>query len=106
MCDEKVMPKGTDALVVALCADYFRRKRLIERKTASYTVIMECRYLNYRILDAAASVVGTAYAERFIREIGERRGYDPSGDIYMSEIYYKRKKREVKLAIAKRLSIF
>ena len=106
MCDEKVMPKGTDALVVALCADYFRRKRLIEHRTASHTVIMECRYLNYRIFDAAASVVGTGYAERFIRDIGECEGYGRGEDIYMSETVYKIRKGEVKRAIAKRLSLF
>ena len=105
MYDEKLMPAATDRLVVALCADYFRRKRLIERKQATYTVIMECRYLNYRIFDAACSVVGSALAETFIREIGEATGYSESAVSELSESAYKRKKREVKCAIAKRLSL-
>ena len=106
MSDEKVMPKDTDRLVVALCADYFRRKRLIERRTATYTVIMECRYLNYRIFDAAASIVDIETAELFIREIGEETGYAKSAVINMSESVYKLRKKEVKRAIAKRLSLF
>ena len=106
MYDERVMPKDADRLVVALCADYFRRKRLIERRSATYTVIMECRYLNYRILDAACSVVGSGDAECFIREIGEGVGYAKSLVSEMSETTYKKKKMEVKRAIAKRLSLF
>ena len=106
MVDEKIMPKATDKLIVALCADYFRRKRLVDRKLASYTVIMECRYLNYRILDAACSIVGCNNAEKFIREIGEGIGYAESCMEEISESVYKEKKREVKWAIARRLSLY
>jgi hypothetical protein len=106
MYDEKLMPRDTDKLVVALCADYFRRKRMIDRRLAPYNVIMECRYLNYRILDAACSIVGVENAEKIIREIGERKGYADSKVEGMSELTYKRKKKEVKRAIARRLSLF
>ena len=105
MYDEEVISSNTDKLIVALCADYFRRKRLIDRKLAPYNVIMECRYLNYRILDAACSVVGAQNAERMIREIGGRVGYVDSALDGMSETTYKIKKKEVKRAIAKRLSL-
>lgn len=105
MYDEKVMPKAVDRLVVALCADYFRRKRLIERGGAPYTVIMECRYLNYRIFDAAFQIVG-GNAEPFIRDIGEGVGYASSSITGLSESTYKKWKGEVKRSIAKRLSLF
>ena len=106
MYDEKMIPKVTDRLVVALCADYFRRKQLIDKRQSTYTVIMECRYLNYRILDAACEIVGTKNAETIIREIGENTGYAASELDGMSETTYKVKKKEVKLAIARRLSLF
>ena len=106
MYDEKVMPQAVDRLVVALCADYFRRKRIVERGGAPYTVIMECRYLNYRILDAACQIVDASDAESFIREIGEGVGYADSIISRLSESTYKIKKKEVKRSIAKRLSLF
>lgn len=105
MYDEKVMPKAVDRLVVALCADYFRRKRLIERGGAPYTVIMECRYLNYRIYDAAFQIVG-GNAEPFIRDIGDGVGYASSGIVGISESTYKKRKAEVKRSIARRLALF
>ena len=103
---DKKMSKTTEGLVVALCADFGRRKRLIERKSAPYSVIMECRFLNYRMLDAAIQVAGERDAEIFIRDIGEGKGY-ASTDLYiLSERVYKDRKAEVKIGIAKRLLLF
>lgn len=106
MYDKAVMQRTLDDLVVTLCADYFRRKRLIERRAATYSVIMECRFLNYRILDAASQIAGERDAEVFIREIGEGVGYANSALDTMSERTYKERKLEVKRAIARRLSLF
>lgn len=100
---KEVMPKEVDGIVVALCADYFRRKKLIENRDAGYSVIMECRFLNYRILDAARQVAGDVEAEIYIRDIGGRTGYTKSKLNRLSEGNYKEKKAAVKIAIAKRL---
>ena len=105
MRNGQIMTSTVDALVVALCADFARRKRILERKTSSYPVIMECRFLNYRMLDAAAEIVGESLAEVFIREIGERVGYSSTNLTHLSESVYKARKIEVKEAIAKRLCL-
>lgn len=88
-----------DDLVVALCRDFERR----ERRCDNRRVAMEHKYINTRMSDAAAEIVGTRYAEMMIREIGNRIGYAASEIEDFSESTYKRKKAEVKLAIARKL---
>ncbi len=88
-----------DGLVVALCRDFERRTRRQDNRR----VAMEHKYINTRMLDAAGEVMGSRYAETMIREIGERVGYAASGIEDVSESTYKRKKAEVKLAIARKL---
>ncbi len=93
-----------DSLVVALCADYFRRQDAIEGHASSRRVDMEYRYLNFLMLDAAAEIAGEMEATTFIEEIGQRIGY-ASSSIYLSENAYKVRKQEVKLGIARKLHL-
>ena len=88
-----------DDLVVALCRDYARR----ERRCDNRRVGMEHKYINTRMREAASEVIGSRYAEMMIGEIGDRIGYAASGMEDLSESTYKRKKAEVKLAIARKL---
>lgn len=103
MYSEEVMPKGLENLVVGLCADYGRRGQIIKRRSATYGVIMQCRFLNYKIYNAACQIAGDADAEVFIREIGERVGYSRSKLSKLSEIDYKKRKAAIKRNIAKEL---
>lgn len=105
MHNERVINREIDCIVTALCADYRRRAEVISQRSAPYNVIMEYRFLNYRILSAAVEVVGSRDALCFIEEIGNRTGYCSSNQILLSERSYKRRKREVRLNIAKRLSL-
>ena len=91
-----------DKLVIALCADYFRRREFILERKASKRVLMEYSYINSKMLDASARVVGDVYAEIFIKEIGERIGYAKSAT-YLSETVYKARKEEVKISILKEI---
>ena len=94
-----------DELVRALCFDYARRARAISERSVSHRTDTEFRYYNFKIFDAAAEVVGEAYAEIYIKEIGERCGYAKS-DIYpVSEVTYKQRKRFVMDNIAKKLHL-
>ena len=90
-----------DQLVVAHCADYSRRKAQIERGGMSQRTVMELRYLNFRMLDAAAELVGEDDAEVYIEEIGMRRGYASTKIEDISESTYKIKKQKIKLALAR-----
>ena len=64
--DIGVLPRDVDTAVRALCADYSRRSEVIKDRSASYRVIMEYRYLNYRIYTAACEAVGEDDALGFI----------------------------------------
>ena len=92
-----------DNLIAALCLDYFRRQKMIESRSAPKRVDTEFRYLNFKMFDAAAEIVGEADAEWYIREIGERVGYAKTEIYSVSETTYKIHKRLVKQNIAKKL---
>ena len=89
-------------LVVAMCRDYFRRKRIIGEGSVKRRIDTELRYLNYKIYDAAVEVVGEDEAEVFIKEIGEKIGYAGTASAF-SESTYKSKKSELKVRIAENL---
>ncbi len=91
-----------DRLIVALCADYERRARLIREGGIPLRMLSELSYLNMKILEGAeeeACYDGMV----FISEIGARVGYVNSELDFMSESTYKRRKAEVKQSIAKKL---
>ena len=105
MHNEYVMPKGVDNIVRSLCADYFRRSSVIAERSAPYTVIMEYRFLNYRIMNATLEIVGSRDALAIISDIGKNRGYAKSESLF-SEKTYKKQKDAVKRNIARRLSLW
>ncbi len=94
-----------DAVVNALCLDYFRRRDAITGHTASHRTETEFKYLNYKIFDASAEIVGEMFAEIYIREVGGGVGYAKSDDIAVSESTYKRYKRLIRDNIAKKLHL-
>ena len=105
MHDESVMPEGLEEVIKSLCADYTRRALVIECRSAPFNVIMEYRFLNYRMINAAIEVAGPRDARRFIKDIGESIGYSESELYLLSESVYKQRKAEVKNNIARRLSL-
>ena len=105
MHDGTVMSPTLEEIIKAYCADFERRARVITEKNAPYNVIMEYRFLNYRIFCAASEAGGYRNALGFIRDIGSGTGYAKSQLSAMSESVYKIRKREVKLNIARRLSL-
>ena len=105
MHNEFIIPDGVETLIVALCADYSRRAEVICNRTAPYNVIMEYRFLNYRIMNAAIEAAGPHDAMLYIQDIGGNIGYASSDAFHISERTYKRRKKEVKYNIARRLSL-
>ena len=105
MYNEGLMPPELEVLISALCADYMRRAEIISRRGAPYNVIMEYRFLNYRIMNAAIEIAGTRDAIYFIKDIGNNIGYASSDLWALSEAVYKERKTGVKNNIAKRLSL-
>ena len=94
-----------DDVIVALCLDYERRAEAIEKGSYGRRTLMEYRYINFRIYEAAAEIAGDRLAERFIFEIGNKIGYAKSELYQMSEMSYKRKKLEIKRSVAEKLHL-
>ena len=106
MLYEKPLIKSLDNIVVALCDDYPRRQCIIESGEASRRVVMEYKYLNYKIFEGAAVIVGLDRALLYINEIGKKTGYVNSRLFeIISETTYKNKKTCVKRKIAENLSL-
>ena len=99
----KNIKDSLDNLVVALCMDYKRREGIILERMADRRIDNELRYINFKMFDAAAEIVGEANAASFIKEIGYGIGFVNSSEHYMSEGTYKKYKALVKQNIAKRL---
>lgn len=104
MCDKR-LDETLDKLVVALCADFPRRKREIESGMASRRAEMEYRYLNFKMISAADEVVGIGRGEQMIEEIAKRIGYYSADFEDLSEKRYKLMKAEVKRNIARKLRL-
>lgn len=94
-----------DRLVTAMCADYDRRCKDIRGGKVALRVEMEYKYMNHRIYEGAAEIVGSEYALLYINEIGGRVGYAKSDHPASCEASYKNEKREVKLNIARKLHL-
>ena len=76
---------------------------MIELGVMPRRVDMELRYLNFKIYDATAEVVGEGDAEKFIYEIGKKIGYARTSFSDISERTYKKYKLEVIKNIARRM---
>ena len=100
---DKSAAKLIDGIIVALCADYQRRKCAIAEQSVPKRVRMEYSYINTRMLLAAGEIAGHAFAELIIDEIGSRIGYAASGMDCLCELSYKSLKQRVKKNIAKKL---
>ena len=94
-----------DNLVSALCRDYERRRRALSAPGISFRTAAELRYINFKIHDAVAEIVGEEDAELYIREIGEHIGYAYSDVPDICERTYKTRKRAALTNIAKKLHL-
>ena len=103
---DRTLPPALELLIMALCADYARREQVIAEGRANYSIIMEYRFLNYRILRAASEIAGSVDAKAFITEIGSGVGYATSSLFRMSERVYKRRKQQIKFNIARQLCLY
>lgn len=93
------------SIIEVLCAHYDIRENAIREKTVSPRVRMEYVYINSKMLDGAAEVVGRPYAKKFIMDIGRGVGYANTKIDAFSETYYKKSKQAVKRKIAEKLHL-
>lgn len=92
-------------IVEALCAHFDVREQAIRSKSIGRRVRMEYIYINSKMLDGAAEVVGAPYAKSFIMDIGRGIGYANTKIDAFSETNYKKSKLAIKRKIAERLNL-
>ena len=100
---ERINDKSLERMIEGLCFDYERRKREIAEDKLPKRVLIEYKFLNGKIMEAAIEIVGHIDSEVMIYDIGMRRGYAKSPINRFSEIHYKMLKAKIKLNIAKKL---
>ena len=92
-------------IVVTLSAHFEIREAAIFKKSVTPRVRMEYIYINSKLLDAAAEVVGLKYAKKFIMDIGRGIGYANTKIDAFSETYYKKSKLAIKRKMAEKLHL-
>lgn len=93
-----------DELVVAFCRDRARRIYLREKSHLSKRTMVELRYLDYRIEEAAREIVGDKF-DIYLSEIANAVGYAKSEAANVSESVYKLNKARIKGNIARKLHL-
>ena len=92
-------------IVVTLSAHFEIREAAILKKSVTPRVRMEYIYINSKLIDAAAEVVGSQYAKKFIMDIGRGIGYANTKIDAFSETYYKKSKLAIKRKMAEKLHL-
>ena len=102
--EDKEFSASLDALIVAICRDYQRREEALKNASVSRRTSMEYTYIDLRVFDGAAEIVGVDDALLYIKEIGEKIGYAFTA-LDISERAYKLTKAAVKRNIARKLHL-
>ena len=99
------LPPALDRMIVALCGDYDRRAALLRTADAPPEVLESCASLNSAIDGAVAEVCEDGIRRQMLLDIVEGRGARRTPLYFLGEGTYKRRKRDVKLSIARRLKL-
>lgn len=99
----KARRRDIEAVCISLCADYKRRKLIVDKRLAEKRIVMEYAYINARIFDAACEIVGCVDAEKYIEEIGRGIGYAKSEIETLCERTYKINKGRMVANILKKI---
>ncbi len=97
------LPLDVLRTIASLCHDYKRRAHELVRKEMPAAVLENYQRLNSAIDEALSSVCEEAICVPMREDIGLNRGHRMSPIYFLSEKAYKKRKREAKYAIAKRL---
>ena len=99
------LPAEVRQLVIALCADYDRRERILRRGAATPDVLSVFESLNRGIDRAVAETCEIGIRTDIRRDIGAKRGARRTQLYFLSEGTYKRRKRDAQHRIAEELHL-
>ncbi len=102
---EKILPLQVNRMVVALCGDYDRRKKEIEKNEIDKDTLQYYRYLNDVIDASLTEECEPAIINNIREDIGNGVGHRRTQLYYMAAGTYKKRKRNCKYRIAKKLRL-
>ena len=100
-----ILPLSVNRVVVALCGDYDRRKREIEKNKIDTETLAYYRRLNAAIDEALYEECEEGIRNTMRSDIGNGVGHRRTQLYYMAAGTYKSRKRNSKYRIAKRLNL-
>ena len=101
----KMLPLHINRVVVALCGDYERREKEIEKQTSDEKTIEHYRYLNSVIDKALEEECEEGIRKKLREDIGNGVGHRRTQLYYMAVGTYKTRQRNCKYRIAKKLNL-
>lgn len=103
--NNNILPISVNRIVVALCGDYDRRKREIEKNKIDTETLAYYRRLNAAIDEALYEECEEGIRNTMRSDIGNGVGHRRTQLYYMAAGTYKTRKRNSKYRIAKRLNL-
>ena len=103
--NNNILPMSVNRIVVALCGDYDRRKREIEKNKIDTETLAYYRRLNAAIDEALYEECEEGIRSTMRSDIGNGVGHRRTQLYYMAPGTYKTRKRNSKYRIAKRLNL-
>ena len=103
--NNNILPMSVNRIVVALCGDYDRRKREIEKNKIDTETLAYYRRLNEAIDEALYEECEEGIRNTMRSDIGNGVGHRRTQLYYMAAGTYKSRKRNSKYRIAKRLNL-
>ncbi len=103
--NEKILPLQVNRVVVALCGDYDRRKKEIKKQQSDIATLQYYQYLNDTIDKALEEECEEGIRTKIREDIGNGVGHRRTQLYYMAPGTYKKRKRNCKYRIAKKLRL-
>ncbi len=100
-----ILPLSVNRVVVAICGDYDRRKREIEKKKIDEATLSHYQHLNDLIDEAINEECEIGIRNTMRSDIGNGIGHRKTQLYYMAAGTYKTRKRNSKYRIAKKLNL-
>ena len=105
MATNTILPLSVNRVVVAICGDYDRRKREIEKNKIDGETLSHYRQLNDLIDEAITEECEVGIRSTMREDIGNGVGHRRTQLYYISPGTYKTRKRNAKYRIAKKLNL-
>lgn len=99
------LPLSVNRVVVAICGDYDRRKREIEKNKIDAETLLHYKQLNDAIDEAINEECEVGIRNTMRSDIGNGVGHRRTQLYYMAAGTYKTRKRNSKYKIAKKLNL-